>query len=153
VAAGAEVVTDRAERGQELLGVFRRFEPLEHPLSSACRPVRVLCPVVQALGLFRELCGEGHKRAYQANRDGETELLVRWALGAGWTWGDPDRPLLRAPANAVPPMPDLDGARRTAGRAARTGPLGSVPQVAGVTRPAGAGPAGGAGSRGHTLGA
>src|SRR5262249_55868423 len=36
--------------------------------------------------LIRELCGAGHTRAYQANRDGETERLVRGALGAGRTW-------------------------------------------------------------------
>ena len=48
VATGAEVVRDRAEGGEKLLGVLRRFEPLERPFSSASRPVGVFCPIVQA---------------------------------------------------------------------------------------------------------
>jgi hypothetical protein len=46
VPAGAEVVRDRAEGREELLGVRRRFEALEHPFSSPRRPVRVLDGVV-----------------------------------------------------------------------------------------------------------
>ncbi len=48
VATGAEVVRDQAEGGEKLLGVLRRFEPLERPFSSASRPVGVFCPIVQA---------------------------------------------------------------------------------------------------------
>ena len=42
VPAGADVVGDRAEGGEDLLGVPRRLEALEHPLSSASWAVGVL---------------------------------------------------------------------------------------------------------------
>ena len=47
VATGAEVVRDRAEGGEKLLGVRRRLDPLERPFSSASRPVGVFCPIGQ----------------------------------------------------------------------------------------------------------
>ena len=48
MAAGAEVVRDGAERREELLGVLRGFEALEHALSSSRRAVRVLRPIIEA---------------------------------------------------------------------------------------------------------
>jgi len=41
VATGVEVIGDRTEGTEELLGVLGRFEPLEHPLSPAGGPVAV----------------------------------------------------------------------------------------------------------------
>ena len=49
VATGAEVVTDRAERAEELLRVLRRLEALEHAFSSTGGPIRILRPVVEPL--------------------------------------------------------------------------------------------------------
>ena len=48
VATGAEVVGDRAKGSEKLLGVLRRFAPLERPFTSASRPVGVFCPIVHA---------------------------------------------------------------------------------------------------------
>jgi hypothetical protein len=49
VAAGAEVVGDRAEGSEERLRVRRRFEALEHALSSTRRLARVLRPIIEPL--------------------------------------------------------------------------------------------------------
>ena len=48
VPAGAEVVRDGAERDEELLRVRRRREALEHPFSSADRPMGILCSIIQS---------------------------------------------------------------------------------------------------------
>ena len=47
MSAGTEVAVDEGVGGEEVLGLPRRFEPLHLPLSSSCRPMRVLGPIIQ----------------------------------------------------------------------------------------------------------
>jgi hypothetical protein len=49
VPAGAAVVGDRAEGGEEVLGVRRRREALEHPFSPPGGPVGVFGSMVESL--------------------------------------------------------------------------------------------------------
>ena len=46
-----EVAVDEGMSGEEVLGLFGRFEPLHLPLSSSRRPMRVLGPIVQISAL------------------------------------------------------------------------------------------------------
>jgi hypothetical protein len=51
VTAGAEVTIDERVGGEEVLGLFGRFEPLHLPFPSSRWPVRVLGPIMQISAL------------------------------------------------------------------------------------------------------
>ena len=72
-----EVTVDEGMSGEEVLGLFGRFEPLPLPLSSSRRSMRVLGPIVQISALSAlnagkqltlsdpiapQLVGHGHPR-------------------------------------------------------------------------------------------
>jgi len=47
VTAGMEMTIDKRVSGEEVLGLFGRFEPLHLPFPSSRWPVRVLGPIIQ----------------------------------------------------------------------------------------------------------
>jgi hypothetical protein len=77
VSTRMEVTADEGVSGEEVLGLFGRFEPLHLPLSSSRRSMRVLGPIVQISALSAlnagkqltlsdpiapQLVGHGHPR-------------------------------------------------------------------------------------------
>jgi hypothetical protein len=51
VTAGMEMTVNERMSGEEVLGLSGRFKSLHLPLSSSCRPMRVLGPIIEISAL------------------------------------------------------------------------------------------------------